>query len=41
MAISPAKDDDNFVFVDVIGGYDLIEAGVLLLEYLKDYPQTN
>lgn len=39
--ISPAKEDDNFVFVDIIGGIDLIKGGVLLLEYLKDYPQTN
>lgn len=38
---SPAKGGDNFVFVDVSGDYDLVEGGVLLFDYLKDYPQTN
>ena len=40
MVLSPAKDDDKFVFVDVCDDYDLIEGGVLLLEYLNNYPQT-
>lgn len=35
--ISPAKEDDNFVFVDIMKENDLIEEGTLLLEYLKDY----
>ena len=41
MSISPSKVDDNFVFIDIVDGYDLIEGGVLLLEYLNNYPQTN
>jgi uncharacterized protein with ParB-like and HNH nuclease domain len=39
--LSPAKDGDKFVFIDVRSDYDLIKGGALLLEYLKDYPQTN
>lgn len=37
LSISPAKEDDNFVFVDIIGNKDLIEGGVLLLEYLNAF----
>lgn len=37
LSISPAKEEDNFVFVDIVGNKDLIEGGVLLLEYLNDF----
>ena len=41
LSISPAKEDDNFVFVDIANDYDLIDGGVLLLDYLNDCPQAN
>lgn len=41
LSISPAKDADDFVFVDIINDYDLIEGGVLLLNYLNDCPNNT
>ena len=35
LSISLAKEDENYVFVDIINDYDLINGGVLLLEYLN------
>ena len=38
LSISPAKEEDNFVFVDIVDNYDLIDGGALLLEYLNALP---
>lgn len=38
MRLSPAKEEDDFVFVDIINNHDLIEGGCHLLKLLKDYP---
>ncbi len=38
LSISPAKEENNFVFVDIVDNYDLIDGGALLLEYLNALP---